>query len=213
MDPLLTAPQKRLCPTGPPICLSPGKPPLQKGAARLRLSDLSGGNGEERGGRIPREIETVMMTVTLCHCWGPGSAWGGDPDPSQPHRGRVPCTFLKPAVGVPWEGTVPPVPGRGRGKDLHTVPAVGKPLLSFSPAPAHPRRSLAPGGITAQGPRLGQAPGTPPHRPRTGLGDGGGGCEASRGCCGRWDKRGRFFWGNNGCEIGKGLNWRAKLPG
>lgn len=163
--------------------------PSERGCQALCIRPLPG-KRRGKGGRIPRVIGTVLMTATPCHCRGSGSARGGDPDPSQPHREHVPRTFLKPVVGVPWEGTVPPVPGKGRGKAL---PAVGKLLLSFSPAPVHPRHSPALGRITVQGPRLDQAPCIPPHRPRRGLrGAGGAGHEASRGCCRHWDKQGGF---------------------
>lgn len=145
------------------ISLPPEKPSLQKGTVEL-----------------PQAIGTLMMTDTLCHCWGSVSAWRGDPDPSQPHREHIPRTFFELIVGVPWKGTLPPVPGRGRGKDLHTMTAVDKLLLSFSLSPTHPRNGAEPGSL--------YPPGTI-HAWAFGAGRG---CEVSQGCRGHWDKQGDF---------------------
>lgn len=154
------APQKWLCAARPPQPPAPRKAtPSERGCC---VSDLSRANGAERGGRVPRAIGTVMVTDTLGHHRGLGS---GDPAPAQPRREHVPRAFGRPMTGVPWEGTSPPVPGGGRGKDLHAGPAVGKPQLSSAQPqliPAEPGPGTGRGG----GPR---APRIPPH---TGLGGG-----------------------------------------
>lgn len=149
-DPLPMAPQKWRCTARPPPSTCPQEShPFRKGLPRIRPSQ---GKRSGKGGCVPRALGTVMVTDTLSHHRGSGS---GDPAPAQRRREHVPCAFGKPMIGVTSEGTSPPVPGRGRGKDLHAVPAVGKPQLSS----AQPQLIL-----TEPGPRKGRGGG--PRAPR-----------------------------------------------